>query len=174
MNLTLEEAKSNAQWSHERLFERLWSSLVRLRVQLGVDQDVADVFGLVRNQVPGYILGYSDTGLGGGGGSGGARVAGKVMSPASLLVSFETMMRRLMKSVITTTSISDEVLELQPPYNQHHGLEFGVGNQSGGDKSGRVGGGGGGLSSSCAVNAGASTRLTVTSQGSIKTQQQHV
>lgn len=80
VNLVLDEAKSNPTWSHDQLFERLWSSLVKLRGQLGVNQDVADVFGLVRNQVPGYIIGCSN------------------LSP--FVNSFELMMRRLVKSVM--------------------------------------------------------------------------
>lgn len=57
VNLVLDETKSNATWTFEKLFERLWSALVKLRCQLAVDQDVSDVFGFVRNQVPAYVLG---------------------------------------------------------------------------------------------------------------------
>ena len=52
VNLALIEVKSSYNWSNEHLLDRLWSSLIKLRSQLGVDQVVGDVFGLILNQVP--------------------------------------------------------------------------------------------------------------------------
>lgn len=47
---------------------------------IGVDKDVSDVFGLVRNQVPPYILSLSNS--------------------AQFISSFEMMLRRLLKNVV--------------------------------------------------------------------------
>lgn len=151
VNLLLDEARSDVHWSHEHLFERVWSSLVKLRSQLGVDQDVADVFGLVRNQVPGYILGSCN------------------MSP--LVASFETMMRQLIKNVMTIDDLNVQVVELvgmtpssksaMSPLDSIR-LESRMSNVRRLDES---------IASSRDVNLGASTRKTLTSHGSIRNQQ---
>ena len=43
INLALTEAKSNQKWSNECLFERLWSSLTKLRGQLGFYKIIINV-----------------------------------------------------------------------------------------------------------------------------------
>jgi hypothetical protein len=106
INVALTEIKSSSNWSNEHLFERLWSSLIKLRCQLGVEQVVPDVFGLVRNQVP---LAY----------------AFSEKNAINLVSLFEITMRKLIKNVITddmdgtigslelTKKQADEVLPIE-------------------------------------------------------------